>query len=172
MLWNCQPSSPFVCLPSASASCRTTAHCPLTTPTLVVPRSPLPGLIVLIFPPCYRPYARCILLCCCHCVCNFHLLLMSFVTAPSLVCWHVHAATSCRTPLLSGWLLCHGALIVIVLSYSNGAPRPPSPRHPPLSTLHTTHLMALTAIPILIPSNHISSPSSLSRIRLLQLVIV
>jgi hypothetical protein len=32
--------------------------------------------------------------------------------------------------------------------------------------------MALTAIPSLIPSDRISSPSSLSRIRLLQLVVV
>jgi hypothetical protein len=94
---------------------------------------------------------------------------MPFVAAPSLVCWHVQAATSYCTPLLSGWLLCHGALIVIVIvvSSSNGAPHPLLPQHPPLLTPHPTHLMALTAIPILIPSNRISSTSSLSRVHLL-----
>jgi hypothetical protein len=132
MLWNCQPSSPFVCLPSASASCRITAHCPLMPPILVVPHSPLPVLIVLILSPCHhRPYARCNLLHCHNCICDFHLLLMPFAAALSLICWRVHAATSCCTPLLSGWLLCHSALIIIVVSSSNGAPVPRPPNiHP------------------------------------------
>jgi hypothetical protein len=164
----------ILCFLSSSPSCRITAQRPMLPPSLVVvPRNSLLGLSVFTLSSCRPcPYACCLLLHCCHCVCNFHLLLIPVVAAPSLVCWRVHATTSCCTPLLAGWLLHLSALIIIIVLSSNGAPCPPLPQHPPLLTPHPTHLMALTAIPSLIPSNCISSPSSLSRICLLQLVVV
>ncbi len=133
LLRDCQPSSPFVYLPSASASCRTTAHRRLTPPTLVVPRRPLPGLIVLILPPCrHHPYARCILLRCCHCVCNTFLLPMPLIAASSLVCWHVHLTSA-------GNYASHLPVLLTLLSLFDCCVPPLPMQHSTLGSCPTAH---------------------------------